>query len=267
VSEPAARLAARPPFDSDGLLAFLTARAVPGVEAVDGRTYRRAGVVLTLQDSGVDVAVRDGTTFEDATARARRLLDLDAEPSAIGSVLAEDPTLAPLVRRVPGLRVPGAWDRFEIAIRAVAGQQVTLAAARTLLGRIVARCGTEGFPTPAAILDADLDGIGMPGARIRTLRAVAAAVEAGAVILDGSAPAGEVVDALGALPGIGPWTCSYVALRALGDPDAFPVGDVGLRAAAQRLGLPAGDRDLLAHAERWRPWRSYATLHLWRTLA
>jgi AraC family transcriptional regulator, regulatory protein of adaptative response / DNA-3-methyladenine glycosylase II len=252
---PALRLTARPPFDGRGLLDFLAHRTVLGVDTVEGSVYRRAGVAVAIDDEGatVDPATEGG--------RARRLLDLDADPAAIGSVLRRDPVLAPLVRSAPGLRVPGAWDGFEIAMRAVVGQQVTVAAARTLLGRILDRCGGGGFPTAEAVLSADLDGIGMPGARVRTLLAVARAVVDREIVLDGTAS----IEALLAVPGIGPWTASYMAMR-LGDGDAFPVGDVGLRNAAARLGLPTAPRDLAARAEAWRPWRAYATLHLWRTL-
>jgi AraC family transcriptional regulator of adaptative response / DNA-3-methyladenine glycosylase II len=257
----------RAPFDAAGLLRFLELRAVPGVESVEGPTYVRRDAVLTIHEDRVVVAATDRATTGDVAERARRLLDLDADPVAIGEVLGADPVLARLVAANPGLRVPGAWDEFEIAVRAVVGQQVTLAAARTLLGRIVERCGGAGFPTATALLDADLDGIGMPGARVRTLLAVAAAVDTGDVVLDGSAPIEDATAALLALPGIGPWTASYLAMRTLGDADAFPIGDVGLRNAATRLGLPTEPRALASHAERWRPWRSYAVLHLWRSLA
>lgn len=252
-------------FDAGGLLGFLAARAVLGVEAVDGRTYRRGDVALTLHDDEVVVDAPDA----GSVAAARRFLDLDADPAVIGTVLEADPALAPLVAARPGVRVPGAWDGFEIAVRAVIGQQVTVAAARTLLGRLVARCGVAGvgrFPDAAEVLAADLDGMGMPGSRVATLRAVAAATLAGDVVLDGTVPADAAVAALRSVRGIGPWTASYVALRALGDTDAFPVGDAGVRAAAARLGLPVDDRALLDRAERWRPWRAYATVHLWRSL-
>lgn len=260
------RLGARTPFDGDGLLRFLGRRAVPGVESVTGAVYERHGVTIVFDDEGVDVTLGTGIDGADAIVRVRRLLDLDADPVAIGARLGADAVLAPLVAASPGVRVPGAWSGFEVVVRAVVGQQVTLAAARTLLGRVVERCGGGRFPQPEALVTADLDGIGMPGARVRTLRSVACAARDGEIDLDGAMPADAVTDALLALPGIGRWTASYVAMRALGDPDAFPAGDVGLRNAAARLGLPTEPRQLAAHAERWRPWRSYATVHLWRSL-
>jgi AraC family transcriptional regulator of adaptative response / DNA-3-methyladenine glycosylase II len=248
------RLPSSGPFDPDGVTAFLAARAVPGVEEVDvaARTYRRGPVRVVLLDDGAEVAAR-------AATRVRRLLALDVDPRVAADALAADPVLAPLVAARPGLRVPGAWDAFEVAVRAVVGQQVTVAAARTLLARIVARCGVAGrFPSPGELLGADLSAIGMPGSRVATLRAVAAAVAEGLDPADGSA--------FLAVRGIGPWTAAYVAMR-LGDLDAFPIGDAGLRLAAGPLGLPTEPKALLARAERWRPYRAVATVHLWSTLA
>jgi AraC family transcriptional regulator of adaptative response / DNA-3-methyladenine glycosylase II len=243
------RLLATRPFHADGVLAFLATRSVPGLDEVAGRTYRRPGVRLDVDEGGADLACADS----DAERRARRLLDLDADPAAVAAVLGADSVLAPLVEAGPGRRVPGAWDGFELAVRAVVGQQVTVAAGRTLLERVVQRCGS--VLVPEVLAAADLDGLGMPGARVATLRALAAAILAGDASLDEPA-------SLLAIRGIGPWTVAYVAMR-MGDGDAFPVGDVAVRTAAARLGLPSGDRDLLAHAERWRPYRAYATVHLW----
>ena len=259
------RLDARLPFDHTGVLGFLASRVVPGVESVVGPVYERAGVAVSIDPTGATVS-GERAVLGDAVPLVARLLDLDADPVAIGAVLGADAALAPLVAAAPGLRVPGAWDPFEVVVRAIVGQQVTVAAARTLLGRLVARCGGDGLPSPDVLLAADLDGLGMPGARVRTLRAAAAAVADGTVVLDGSAPAQEVTAALLGVPGIGPWTASYVAMRALGDGDSFPVADVGLRNAAANLGLPTKPAELAARAERWRPWRAYATVHLWRTL-
>jgi AraC family transcriptional regulator, regulatory protein of adaptative response / DNA-3-methyladenine glycosylase II len=247
------RLEADGPFDGAGVLEFLECRCVPGIDEVTGDSYRRAGVIVTVDPGGATVAAEDPT---DAVPKARRLLDLDADVAAVAEVLGADPVLRPLVAAAPGLRVPGAWDGFELVVRAVVGQQVTVAAARTLLRRVVDRCG--GVLTPESVLAADLDGIGMPASRTGTLRTVAAA------IADGSAAADNPASLL-ALRGIGPWTAGYVGVRT-GDRDAFPVGDAGLRIAAGRLGLPTEAQSLLAHAERWRPFRAYATLHLWRTL-
>jgi AraC family transcriptional regulator of adaptative response / DNA-3-methyladenine glycosylase II len=256
------RLPLRPPFAGDGVLAFLAARAVPGVESVTGDTYAREGTELVVGADAVAVRLSPGDTvlLRTVAARTRRLFDLDADSSAVDAALAADPLLRPLVERAPGTRLPGAWDEFEVVVRAVVGQQVTVASARRLLARLVDACGTAGrFPAPDEILAADLSSTGLTSARQRTLRAVAGA----GIALDGSLPPDGVADALRAVAGVGPWTASYVALR-LGDTDAFPPGDAALHAAAARLGLPVGDRALLAHAERWRPWRGYAAIHLWQ---
>ncbi|MDB5075874.1 MAG: DNA-3-methyladenine glycosylase 2 family protein, partial [Chloroflexi bacterium] len=177
----------------------------------------------------------------------------------------------------PGLRIPVAINGFEIAVRAILGQQISVAGARTLAARLVAKLGeplaaprgglTHYFPTAAAVADADLAGIGLTGARIASLRALARAVAAGEIVLERTADRQETTERLLALPGVGPWTASYIALRALGDPDAFPAADLGLRRALERLGRPADARSIVAMAEAWRPWRGYATLHLWTSLA
>jgi AraC family transcriptional regulator, regulatory protein of adaptative response / DNA-3-methyladenine glycosylase II len=195
------------------------------------------------------------------------LLDLDADPHAVDEALANDPMLRASVERRPGIRVPGAVDGFELAARAVLGQQVSVAAARTLAGRLVERCGkpltvargalTHAFPDAAAVADADLDGLGLTGGRMRTLRALAHAVADDGLVIDPVADRDDVRRRLLALPGIGPWTADYVAMRALGDPDAFPATDLVL---ARALGT-----DGAARAEQWRPWRAYAAMHLWST--
>ncbi len=206
------------------------------------------------------------------SAAARRTFDLAADPAPIALALRGDPLLAPLVNLRPGLRIPGAWDPFECAVRAVLGQQVSVAAGRTLAARVVARVGrpiaggTDGlthlFPSPAALAAANLDGLGLTGARARALRALAQAVAEGA--LDLGAPVEDVAAGLEALPGLGGWTAQYVALRALGEPDAFPAADLVLRRMAAGGGAPLSTRALEARAEAWRPWRGYAVLHLWR---
>jgi len=195
-----------------------------------------------------------------------------ADPARIALAFKPDPLLAPLVKRRPGLRIPGAWDPFECAVRAVLGQQVRVAAGRTLAARLVVRAGrliaggTDGlthlFPSPVALACADLDGLGLTQARTAAVRALARAVIEGA--LDFGAPEEEVVAALVALPGFGPWTAQYVALRALGEPDAFPAADLVLRRVAAAGGPPLTPCALEARAEAWRPWRGYAVLHLWR---
>ncbi|MDD1508374.1 DNA-3-methyladenine glycosylase family protein [Pseudomonas sp. CNPSo 3701] len=205
--------------------------------------------------------------------RVRRMFDLDAEPALIAAHFAADQYLAEMLARNPGLRLPTAFDAFEQAVRAIVGQQVTVKAAVTITGRLVTRLGEslEGapdgidrlFPTPAAIAEANLDGIGMPGKRVQTLQHFAAQVASGALRLEISQGASELIEQLCALPGIGPWTAEYIALRAFGDADAFPASDLGLLKAP--IWGPAGisARQLQLHAEAWRPWRAYAAAHLW----
>jgi AraC family transcriptional regulator of adaptative response / DNA-3-methyladenine glycosylase II len=284
------RLPFRAPFDANGMLRFLGTRAVAGVETFDGETYRRtlrlphgAGVV-TLSDSGDHV--RCVLTLENlrdlgsAVQRCRSLFDLDADPVAVADVLGADPLLGALVRRSPGRRVPGSGDGAELAFRAVLGQQVSVAGARTLAGRLVARYGdplpetlavedgelTHLFPAPHAVAGAALDGLGVPGARRETLRTLARALAEGGISLDPGSEREEVERRLLELRGIGPWTASYVAMRALHDPDAFLPTDLGVRNAICRLGHASDRRSVVAVAERWRPWRAYATQHLWASL-
>ena len=200
-------------------------------------------------------------------SRCRQLLDLDADACAINAVLAADGLLAPLVAARPGLRVPGTYDGFELAVRAVLGQQVSVPAARTLAGRLADRFGTRLempdrspsvlFPGPAGLADADLSGVGLTTARQATLRALAAAVAGGTLELDHGADPQETGARLAELPGVGPWTISYILMRAVRDPDAFPAADLGLRRALEQLGGTNGRPD------RWRPWRAYAAVHLW----
>ena len=294
------RLALRAPFDGVALLDFLAARTVRGVEAVEDGVYRRAvslphGPAVVALQPATDhvicaVELTDLRDLAAAVERCRRLLDLDCDPLAVAEGLAADAALAPLVTARPGLRVPGYVDGFEAAVRAVLGQQVSVAGARTLAGRLVQRFGTplrgpsghsqpagpaaagtgeaptHLFPTPAALAEADPASLGMPLARGRTLVALSRAVASGDVALDRSAERGEVAARLLALPGIGPWTAGYVAMRALGDPDVFLASDLGVRQAMTRLGLPSAPAAAVAHAERWRPWRSYAQMYLWTGL-
>src|SRR3954453_2455580 len=202
----------------------------------------------------------------DLVARCRRLLALDADPVAVDDVLSADPLLAPLVSRRPGIRVPGTVDAFELAVRAVLGQQVSVGAARTFAARLVAQCGkpldaprgslTHSFPTAETLADHPLDGVGLTGSRAASLRALADAVASGRVSLDATADREQARAALLALPGIGPWTGEYIAMRALRDPDAFPATDLVLRRA---LGTST------VRAESWRPWRAYAAMHLWQS--
>jgi AraC family transcriptional regulator of adaptative response / DNA-3-methyladenine glycosylase II len=266
------------------LLGFLAARTVPGLEEVDACSYRRslalehgAAVAEVIADGDgvrIDLRLGDARDRPDALARCRRLLDLDADTSLIDAALGRDPLLAPLVRRRPGLRVPRATDGFELAVRAIVGQQVTLAAARRTGARLVALYGcpleepagtiTRLFPTPAAIAEVDSLELRMPRVRASALRAVARAVLDGELDLRPGADGAAATRALLALPGIGPWTASYVSMRALGDSDAFPAGDAAVRRALERLGQDGRPAAAQRLAERWRPWRSYALMHLWR---
>ncbi len=220
-----------------------------------------------------ELALDDLRDLGAAAARCRRILDLDADPVAVDAALSEDAVLAPLVARRPGLRIPGAADGWEAAVRAVVGQGVSVAAARTMLGRMAAALGepveaaedgpARAFPAPEALADAPDDALPMTGARRAALRALAAAVASGDLSLEPGDDPARVREGLLALPGVGPWTAGYVALRMRADPDAFLPTDLAARRAAARLGLPDDPAGLAARAERWRPWRGYALLHLW----
>jgi AraC family transcriptional regulator, regulatory protein of adaptative response / DNA-3-methyladenine glycosylase II len=287
------RLPCRRPFSPASVLDFLGSRALRGVESVDGATYRRSlrlphghGIVaLTAPEADGDAGpayvegdlhlsdLRDLTT---AVSRCRQLLDLDADPIAVWEALRGDPLVGPVVERDPGRRVPGAADGFELAVRAVIGQQVSVPGARTVAGRLVDAAGealtepggniTRLFPTPSALLELarrDPGAFSMPASRREALVALAEAVEAGDVVIDPGADPAELRRSLVGLPGIGPWTAEYVAMRALRDPDAFMPTDLGIRRGAAVLGLPDDPASLTALTEGWRPWRSYAMVHLW----
>ena len=277
------RLPLRAPFAGAGAIAWLEARAVPGVEVVEGRSYRRVlrlpgGVGVVALEPAVDhvVAAFELDTISDLAAavyRCRRLLDLDADPRAIELGLGRDPVLGSIVATDPGRRVPGSVDGAESAIRAVLGQQISVAGARTIAGRLARAFGerlvdtdgvlTHTFPAPEALADADLSGLGLTVARQRTLGALARQLAEGVLALGPGADRDEARRRLLEVWGVGPWTAGYVLLRALGDPDVFPAEDLGLQRAAALLRLPTSVGVLAAHAERWRPWRSYAAHHLW----
>jgi AraC family transcriptional regulator of adaptative response / DNA-3-methyladenine glycosylase II len=205
--------------------------------------------------------------------RARRIFDLDADPLQIGSHLQRSRALVAQLKTRPGLRVPGAWDGFELAVRAVLGQQVTVRGATTLAGRLVHAFGqrldgtgsslTHLFPAPATLATADVSSIGLPRARAATLQALALAVSRGQLILDASHGLEDAVSRLCAIPGIGAWTAHYIAMRACGEPDAFPASDLGLRRALANGAGPLSATALSALAEAWRPWRAYAAMYLW----
>jgi AraC family transcriptional regulator of adaptative response / DNA-3-methyladenine glycosylase II len=275
------RLEFRPPLHWNALLAFLGQRAIPGIEAVESGCYRRTialngdsgALSVTLAESGqaleVRISFREPQWLFLIIERVRRIFDLGAVPSEIAAHLKADPLLAERIDSMPGLRVPGCWDGFELAVRAILGQQVSVAGARTLAGRLVRALGvpmtvvaplTHLFPRAEALAHADIARIGLPESRAQTIRSLAQAVCEGTVSF-GSVTNVEAFQArLCELPGIGNWTAQYIAMRALGDPDAFPAGDLGLlRAASMR-----SERELEHRAEAWRPWRAYAAMYLWQ---
>jgi len=307
------RLPYREPLHAGALLEFLAARTVPGVDEVRDGIYRR-GLRLPHGAATAEVDILPGyarTTLHladvrdlsPAVARCRRLLDLDADPVAVDATLAADPALAPAVAKEPGVRVPGAVDGFEMAVRAVVGQQISVAGAGKILARLVAatapatapptapqdpvdhdlevmidadsrrsahdhgdlRAGLRGFPTATEVAEAPDEAFAMPVARRRTLRTLAAAVADGKLHLDPGADRLETEAGLLAIPGIGPWTAQYVALRAIGDPDVLLLTDLGVRRGAAGLGLSDNPARLDQHGQQhWAPWRSYATIRLWR---
>jgi AraC family transcriptional regulator, regulatory protein of adaptative response / DNA-3-methyladenine glycosylase II len=277
------RLTYQGPLDWNAMLAYFGARAIPGVEHVSGATYRRTIVldgdpgVLELLPGGDDhlVLVAHLPHWEELVhlvARARRIASLDFDLDEPVGHLAHDPTIGPLLSARPGLRTPGTWDPFETGVRAIVGQQVTIAAANTITGRLVERFGapvgglrqlglTHTFPPATALADADLRGLGLTGARQEAIRAFARAVAAGGLVLDNSLPLEELVESVTAIDGLGAWTAHYLALRA-GEPDAFPATDLGIRRALDREAQ--GSRAAItALVERWRPWRALAATHLW----
>ncbi|MCU1662610.1 MAG: AraC family transcriptional regulator [Pseudonocardiales bacterium] len=304
------RLPFRPPFDADGLLAFFSARALDGVESVMDGAYRRTlrlphGVATVALDTraadarptggdGHGVAPRhvvatlrlgDPRDLGPAVARLRRLLDLDADPVAVDALLGADPALAPSVAATPGIRLPGTVDGVETALRAVLGQQVSVAAARTSTSRLAAAlgerlpprltgeddAGTDAphepdllFPTASAIVERGAEVLTGPATRIRTVLGLAEALADGSLVLDAGRDPADLRAALTALPGIGPWTAGYLAMRLLGDPDELLATDLAVRRGAGLLGLPSDMDGLSARAESWKPWRSYAATHLWR---
>jgi len=271
----------QPPYDWDTLVAFLSARATPGVEIVEPHRYRRAIAVgassgtidiRTAPGGGsltLDVRVQDATVVPAVVDRVRRMFDVDLDPSVLARHFGGDPLLAPRLAVRPGIRLPRAWDPFELAVRAVLGQQVSVRAATTLAGRIASAYGTpfddgddvtRHFPRPSQLAEAPLESAGVMPARARTIRALANAVEEGRVIFDLAGDGHATAASLTTLPGIGPWTASYIAMRGFGEADAFPSGDLVLQRAAG--GCTA--RALEARSQAWRPWRAYAVMLLWQ---
>ncbi len=285
------RLAHRRPLAGRHLLEFLGMRAIPHLEAYDGTTYRRSLRLpggdgsVSLQAAPGEDGIRAIFMLEDlrdltaAISRCRHLLNLDADPVAVDGDLGADPLLGALVRRTPGIRMPGTADGFELAVRAVVGQQISVAAARTVAGRLVLAAGrplrsptlpvTHTFPTPVALASLArrrADVFSMPQSRRLTIAALAEALAEGDLSIDPGAEREAVRTGLMSLPGIGPWTADYVAMRALGDPDGFLPSDLGVRHALERLGSSGDRRSAVELSERWRPWRAYATAHLWNSL-
>jgi len=277
----------RPPFDWVSIIRFLGVRAIPGVEDINENRYRRTvcvdgvtGIVEIRPDPqrhGLIVVIPRELLkgVVQIVAGAKRLFDLDADPLTIEESLKRDPLLAVAIEKYPGLRVPGAWDGFEIAVRAILGQQVSVKGATTLSGRLVQTCGTPIrppgeppltflFPSPEQLLKADGLRIGMPKQRARAIGALAKAVANGTVHFNSGSDPDQIVHALMALPGIGPWTAQYIAMRVLRQPDAFPSSDLGLlRAASGNKDGSSTESELIKRAEAWRPWRAYAAIYLW----
>lgn len=280
------RLRFRPPYDWKGMLSFLAARAIPGVEVVDGECYRRSisfsdnhgshgnrgyfEVSLDAPNHALVARVQFGDPHSlfFITERIRAMFDLNADWAAIVKGLKADPLLAGRIEAHPGLRLPGCWNGFELAVRAILGQQVSVKGASTLAGRLVSTSGepfpaaggiTHIFPTPQVLAAANFPGIGLPGARAETIRALARAVCDGQISFEGIVDSVAFLDRLCEIPGIGHWTAQYIAMRALQEPDAFPSSDLGLLRA---LNLKTA-RELERRAEAWRPWRAYAAVQLW----
>ncbi|MDB5405949.1 MAG: 3-methyladenine glycosylase 2 [Rhodospirillales bacterium] len=274
-----------PPYDWEAVLGFLRVRAIAGIESVADGTYRRTiGLdggqgTVTVRPGGDDALLAtirfpSAASLPAIVARLGCLFDLAADPAAIAAHFAGDAVLASLVAARPGLRVPGAWNGFELAIRAVLGQQITVVAAIRLAGKLVAAYGekiaendgvlTHVFPRPEALAAADLASLGMPRSRAAALSAIAVAVVADPQIFDPGGSLADSIARLRRLPGVGEWTAQYIAMRQLREADAFPAADIGLmRAMADAEGLRPTAAELLARAEPWRPWRAYAAQHLW----
>jgi AraC family transcriptional regulator of adaptative response / DNA-3-methyladenine glycosylase II len=285
------RLAYRAPFHSESIFGFLGDRAVPGIETWDGATYRRS---MRLNHGNAVIAISPGATApgpnavmctlhldhvadaQAAVQRCRRMFDLDADPNTVEAHFGDDPILAPLVGKRPGLRSPGHPDGVELLTRAVLGQQVSVKGARTLAARLVASMGeplatpidgvSHVFPSAAAIAAASPTDFAMPTARGRALITACERLAAGDIVIDAGSDRDEIRRQLESLPGIGPWTASYIALRSLGDPDVFLPTDIGVRNALRSLGVDSTPKVAERLAESWRPWRSYALHHLWASL-
>jgi AraC family transcriptional regulator of adaptative response / DNA-3-methyladenine glycosylase II len=278
----------RPPYDWASIIEFLAARAIPGVESVTRDSYRRT--IVNGSSQGIaEVGPGNGGPFLvlrlqlcrprqllHIVERFRRVFDTGADPAEIANHLSSDPRLSPIVDRHPGLRVPGAWDGFELAVRVILGQQVSVKAASSLAGNLVRRFGerlscessdelTHLFPPPETLARYDLTQLGIPRFRAQAIRELASRVSAGELVLDASLGVDDVVKRLSTVPGVGAWTAQYIAMRALREPDAFPEGDLGLRRAVMIEDKFTTPSQLACVAEEWRPWRAYAAMYLWKT--
>ncbi len=275
-------LAHNQPYDWPALLCFFAARAIPGADEVDGTIYRRTFAIgpargrlsISPTKGGLVAEITTTGQMDEAklTEKLRRLFDLDAPGRRITAHLKRDESLGASLKKRPGLRVPGVWDPFELGVRAILGQQVSVAGASTLAGRIATRFGktaakghatlTRLFPTPEELADANLDGIGLTTRRAATVINLARTVRDDATLLALDQPLDKFVERIADLPGLGPWTAHYMAMR-LGHADAFPASDLGVRKALNTT----SDKEVLKLAERWRPYRAYATMHLWASLS
>lgn len=276
------KLPYNPPFHWNHLLEFLRNRAIENVEWVSD-CYQRtisvngsAGILKVdhLPDQNslkLTIPASFSKSIPQISESAKRIFDLNADPDAIRNAFRTDRKMAAIVNKLPGLRIPGAWDWFEIAVRAILGQQITVKAARTIAGRIVQKMGTPVngnsarlFPTPEQVLTTSMDGMGIPTRRIEAMRQLAQAAIEKKIGPDSGISWEESILRLCLLPGIGPWTAHYIALRSFSERDVFLPGDLGLRRSASKiLGKNFTDIELMKYAERWRPWRSYAVLYLW----
>ena len=288
------KISFREPYDFLSLLEFYRIRAIPGVENVSvdnvcvgnagadnaGKSYERSFVLdgksghLSVSQSGnrLVCAVQGGSTgsLMQIMRKVRLMFDVDAVPEEINSVLSEDRIMRGLVKQRPGLRLPGAFDEFEIAVRAIVGQQVSVKGATTVMGRIAGQYGTETefgrvFPTPEILADLDPASLPMPSKRARAIKLLAVAVADGELGFDMDEQA--FYEQVIALPGIGPWTAQYICLRAYSNPDSFLHGDLVIRKVAEKILGVSSEKELINRAEAWRPWRGYAGMHLWRVSA
>jgi AraC family transcriptional regulator of adaptative response / DNA-3-methyladenine glycosylase II len=283
-------LAYRPPLDWEKMLDFFKARAIPGVEKVEANRYRRTvrigdcrGRICVWHanrknDLILEIELNDSRNLMEIVARVRQMFDLDANMNTIHASLSIDDLLKGIIEKNGGMRLPGAWDPFEVVVRAVVGQQISVKGARTILGRIAERAematgklATQElnlfFPDAGEVSSTDLNGLGMPLKRIETLQRVTRAIHLGQIRLEAGRKTAKFIDELLQIKGIGPWTANYIAMRAFGEPDAFMAQDLGIiKALTPKGGARPTAIQVEKRAENWRPWRAYAVVYLWQTL-